>query len=43
VDSLSVGDHTNFSMMFDIIFGIHWMGMILDSGCDPLRNYILWM
>jgi hypothetical protein len=19
------------------------MGMILDSGCDPLRNYNLWM
>jgi hypothetical protein len=43
VDSLSVDDHIDFSMMSDFRVGIHWMGMILDSGCDPLRHYILWM
>ena len=41
VDALSVGDHIDFSMMFDLRVGIDWMGMILNSGCDPLRNYIL--
>jgi hypothetical protein len=36
-------------MMFDFRVGsydftkIHWLGIILDSGCDPLRHYILWM
>jgi hypothetical protein len=43
VDALSVDDHIDFSMMSDFRVGIHWMGMILDSGCDPLRHYNLWM
>jgi hypothetical protein len=42
VDALLVGDHIDFSMMYDLRVGIHWVGMILNSGCDPLRNYILW-
>jgi hypothetical protein len=42
VDSLSVGDHIDFSMIYDLRVVIHWMGMILDSGCDPLRHYNLW-
>jgi hypothetical protein len=42
VDSLLVDDHIEFSMISYFRFGIHWMGVILDSRCDPLRNYILW-
>ena len=43
MDAISIGDHIEYSMMFDLRAGIHWVGMILDSGCDPLsRHYILW-
>jgi hypothetical protein len=43
LDALSVDDHIDFSMISDFRVGIHWMGMILNSGCDPLWHYILWM
>jgi hypothetical protein len=43
MDVLSVDHHIEFSMMCDFRVGIHWMGMIPDNGCDPLRHYILWM
>jgi len=43
VDALLVDDHIKFSMMCYFSVGIHWMGMILDSGCNTLRHYNLWM
>jgi hypothetical protein len=49
VDALSIDDHIDLSMMFDFRVGsydfieIHWLGIILDSGCDALRHYSLWM
>jgi hypothetical protein len=43
VDSLLVYDHIDLSMIYNFRVEIHWMGMILDHGCDPLRNYSLWM
>ena len=43
MDALLVDDHIKFSMMCYFSVGIHWMGMILDSGCNTLRHYNLWM
>jgi len=43
VDDLLVGVHIGLSMMFDFKVGIHWMCIILDSGCDALTHYNLWM
>jgi hypothetical protein len=30
-------------MIYNFRVVIYWMGMILDSGCDPLMHYNLWM
>jgi hypothetical protein len=38
-----VGDHIDFSMIYELRVVIHWMGMIPDNGCDPLSHYKLWM
>jgi hypothetical protein len=49
IDSLSFCDHIEFPEMYDIRVGlvdyirIHWKNMILNSGDDPLRHYILWL
>jgi hypothetical protein len=42
VGVLSVDDHVDFSTMSNFRVGIHWMGVSLASGCDPLRHYSLW-
>jgi hypothetical protein len=41
-DTWRLGDHIYFSMISDLRLVIYWMGMILDSECDPLRHYNLW-
>jgi hypothetical protein len=49
VDALSVCDHIDFSWMsnfrVDLVefMEINWQDMILDSGDDSLRHYILWL